>query len=284
MKDESANPGGPVAGATGLPAARRRLPMVEVDPSTPLTGSRRAAHVCSTRSRAADSSSPTTSCGTPAIPRPSSARDARWVTSPGRRALLPAFSRRHLCHLLPGPATRRAPATATSWAGTCRGTQHSASLDALLVGRQIGHVPPRVLPTGRRPRLRNLLDDPPRRRGDGLQLRPHGPHRLRTPGAVGGLAARLATAVLHHAHRRRRARLAASVAVAGRTPHRPVVALEAGRSDDLAVGGDGRQDDAAPAPTATPGREDHIGGSAISPDPWPMSVGARRPRICRGVS
>jgi hypothetical protein len=35
-------------------------------------------------------------------------------------------------------------------------------------------------------------DLPARRRGDGLQLRAHGPHRLRTPGVVGGLTSRLA--------------------------------------------------------------------------------------------
>ena len=35
----------------------------------------------------------------------------------------------------------------------------------------------------------------PRRRGHGLQLRAHGPHRVRTPGDLGGLAPRLATAL-----------------------------------------------------------------------------------------
>ena len=74
-----------------------------------------------------------------------------------------------------------------------------ASLDALPRRAPHRHDAPRVLRTGRGPRLRNLLDDPPRRRGNGLQLRAHGPHRARTPGAVGGLAPRLATTVLHHA-------------------------------------------------------------------------------------
>jgi Bacterial protein of unknown function (DUF899) len=73
---------------------------------------------------------------------------------------------------------------------------------------------PRVLPTGRRPRLRNLLDDHPRRRGNGLQLRTHGPHRVRTPGNVGGLAPRLATAVASRPEQQSDER----------TPHRPVVA------------------------------------------------------------
>ena len=88
--------------------------------------------------------------------------------------------------------TTRASATATSWAGTCPGTRRRTRSDTLLAGRQIGLMLPRVLPAGRRPRLRDLLDDPARRRGDGLQLRADGPHRLRTPGAVGGLARWLA--------------------------------------------------------------------------------------------
>jgi hypothetical protein len=60
-----------------------------------------------------------------------------------------------------------------------------ASLGTLLAGRQTGlfhlvcYLRARVLPAGRRPRLRDLLDDPPRRRGDGPQLRAHGPHRVR---------------------------------------------------------------------------------------------------------
>src|SRR5438270_79536 len=68
-------------------------------------------------------------------------------------------------------------------------------------------VPPRVLSTARPPRLRNLLDEAPGRGGDGLQLRADGPHRVRTPGVVGGLAPRLAATVLQHAQRCRSARL-----------------------------------------------------------------------------
>ena len=72
-------------------------------------------------------------------------------------------------------------------------------------------VPPGVLPAGRRPRLRDLLDDPARRRGHGLQLRTHGPHRVRASGAMGELALRLAARARRpHADQR--------------TPHRPVAA------------------------------------------------------------
>jgi hypothetical protein len=74
-----------------------------------------------------------------------------------------------------------------------------ASRDALLVGRQIGLFHLVCYLRDRDRVFRNLLDETPRRRGDGLQLRAHGPHRVRTPGAVGGLAPRLAATVLQHA-------------------------------------------------------------------------------------
>ena len=64
-----------------IAAARRRLPMVEVDPNLALTGPRRGGPPCSTRSRAVDSSSRTTSCGIPATRRPSSAKAAPGVTT-----------------------------------------------------------------------------------------------------------------------------------------------------------------------------------------------------------
>ena len=87
---------GDLRGRTGRAAgrARRRTPARRRDrrgPAAPAHGrgrrhartdrARRAAPPCWKRSRVADSSSPTTSCGTPAIPRPSSARAARGVTT-----------------------------------------------------------------------------------------------------------------------------------------------------------------------------------------------------------
>ena len=83
-------------------------------------------------------------------------------------------------------------------------------------------VPPRLLPAGRGPRVRDLLDDPAGRGSAGLQLRADGPHRVRPAGGVGGLAPRLAPAVHDHPDRRRCARLAAGVGVAGRAPAGPV--------------------------------------------------------------
>ena len=98
------------------------------------------------------------------------------------------------------------------------------SLDELLVGRQIGMM-----------HLVCYVRDGDRvfetywttRRGVEVMDYSYaldGPHGVRTPGVVGGLAARLATTMLHHADQRRLARLATGVSVAGRTPHRPVVA------------------------------------------------------------
>ncbi len=62
------------------------------------------------------------------------------------------------------------------------------SLDTLLTERQVGmfHLTC-YLRDGDRV-FENLLDQRPRRRGDGLQLRADGPHRVWTPRDLGGLA------------------------------------------------------------------------------------------------
>ena len=255
MKDESTNLGGPASGATSAPslpaavdratfqaeldrlrvrekahtregdaiaAARRRLPMVEVDASLALIGP----HGPLTLLEAFEGRRQLIAyyfMWYPGRPAAEQCEGCTWVTTQVARAVLPAFSRHHLRGLLPGSLRRERPLP------RLHGLGHAVVLSTGLPRRAPRRapnrlVPPRVLRTGRRPRLRNLLDDPPRRRGHGLQLRAHGPHRVRTPGAVGGLAPRLATTVLQHADRRRPARLATSVSVAGRTPHRPVVA------------------------------------------------------------
>ena len=167
---------------------------------------------CSTRSKGAGSSSPTTSCGTPATPRPSSARAAPG--SPAGRAncptCIPATSRTRCSARA---RTTKASATATSWAGTCRGTRPQASLDTLLAGARsaccTSSATSATATGSSRP-----VDHRPRRRGHGQQLRAHGPHRLRTPGGVGGLARRLAS----------RSGGGDSQRSDQRTPHRPVVA------------------------------------------------------------
>src|SRR6266540_3004074 len=87
--------------------------------------------------RVAGCSSPTTSCGTPATLRRSSARGAPGLHR--RSASCPIF----ILATSPTPRfakarTKRAPGTATSWAGRCLGTRAQDSLDTLLVGRRVG--------------------------------------------------------------------------------------------------------------------------------------------------
>ena len=89
--------------------------------------------------------------------------------------------------------TPRAPATGTSWAGTCRGTRRPSSADALIAGRRVRRCG--LLSARRRPRLRDLLDDRPRLRGRWRQLPRARPDRLRPPGDLGGLTRGLAAAV-----------------------------------------------------------------------------------------
>ena len=220
-----------------IAAARRRLPMVEVDAGLTLPGPA-GRSPCSTRSKGADSSSPTTSCGTTVSPRPSSAKGAPGspARSPSCPTCTPATSPTRSSAR--GPTTRAA-ATASSWTGTCPGTRRRTLSSA--AGRAPERpVPPRVLPARRRPCLRDLLDHAPRRRSDRQQLRAHGPHGVRTPGAVGGLAPGLAPAVLHHAHRRRRSRVAARARWPAGRPIAQWPRLQAGRPDDLGTGHDGR--------------------------------------------
>ena len=69
-----------------------------------------------------------------------------------------------------------------------------SSLDALLTGRR-RYDAHRLLPATRIQCLRDLLDDEARRRGDGQQLPVARLDRLRAAGDVGGLAGRLATTV-----------------------------------------------------------------------------------------
>ncbi len=271
MTDESAHPGGPAAGAAsapGLPAtvdratfqaeldrlrvrekahtregdaiaaARRRLPMVEVDASLTLTGPRGPLTLLDAFEgrRQLIAYYFMWWAGHPAAEQ---CEGCTWVTTQVARAVLPAFPRHHLRGLLPGSLRRERPLP------RLHGLGHAVVLGPGLPRRAPGRapdrpVPPGVLPAGRRPGLRDLLDQAPRRRGDGLQLRAHGPHRVRTPGVVGGLAPRLAAACT-------------ITRTDGGPPDWPPVSawpggrpiaqwprLEAGHSDDLAAAHDGR--------------------------------------------
>ena len=202
-----------------IAAARRRLPMVEVDASLTLTGP----HGPVTLLDAFEGRRQLIAYyfmwwdGHPAAEQ---CEGCTLYTTQVARAVLPAFPRHHLRGLLPGTLRREHPLP------RLHGLGHALVLRAGLPRHAPGRapdrpVPPGVLPAGRRPRLRDLLDQTPRRRGHGLQLRAHGPDRVRAPGAVGGLTPRLAAGVHQHADRRRPARLAARARVAGRTPHQP---------------------------------------------------------------
>jgi hypothetical protein len=112
----------------------------------------------------------------------------------GTGTLTLAFPRRHLRNLLPRPL---------------RGKRTLSRLhgleDALVLGREIArhtvvgpparHDAPRLLPAAGIGCLRDLLDDEARRRGNGQQLPPARSDSLRTAGALGKLAGRLAAAL-----------------------------------------------------------------------------------------
>ena len=265
MTDESAHPGGPAAGASsapGLPAtagraafqaeldalrvrekahtregdaiaaARRRLPMVEMDPSIPLTGP----HGPVTLLEAFEGRRQLIAyyfmwwAGHPAAEQ---CEGCTWVTAQvgelcylhSRDITYAVFcqGRNVACDQPPALPYDESARYRDFMGWDMPWYSAHASLDALLAGRQAA-CSTSCATCGTATAFRNLLDEPARRRGDGLQLRAHGPHRVRTPGAMGGLAPRLAATVHQHAHRRRPARLATSASMAGRTSHRPVAA------------------------------------------------------------
>ena len=201
-----------------IAAARRRLPVVEVDahlmvigPHGPITvldafeGRRQliAYYFMWRHPGRHAQSSVKVAHGSP--PRSQSCPTCIFATSPSRS------SARVL--------TMKAFATANSWGGTCRGTQHSPPSTRSSSGAPPLDVPCLLHPGGR-PRVRNLLDEWPRRGGDGLQLCAHGPHKVRAPRAVGELTLRVAATVHLHADEQRRADMATRVA--RRTPDRSV--------------------------------------------------------------
>ena len=230
MKEESANADRPTAGATSAPslpaavdraafqaeldrlrvrekahtregdaiaAARRRLPMTEVDASLALIGPNGPL----TLLEAFEGRRQLIAyyfMWNPGHPAAEQCEGCTFYTTQVSGAVLPAFPRHYLRGLLQGPYDESI--RYRDFMGWDMPWYSAQRLPRRAPGRAPDRlVSPGVLPTGRRPRLRDLLDDPPRRRGHGLQLRAHGPHRLRTPGAVGGLAPRLAATVLQHA-------------------------------------------------------------------------------------
>ncbi|MBV9770798.1 MAG: DUF899 family protein [Bryobacterales bacterium] len=100
-----------------IAAARRRLPMVEMDPSIALIGPNGPVTL-PRRSRVVDNWSLTTSCGTPAILRRSSARGAPGLPRKSASCPISILVMPHLRCSARVP-TRRAPGTVISWAGRC---------------------------------------------------------------------------------------------------------------------------------------------------------------------
>ena len=176
-----------------IAAARRRLPMVEVDANLELIGPDGPVTLLD----AFEGRTTAARLLLHVAPRQARARAVRRLHMghhAGAGAVLPAFPRHHLRRLLPGPLRRERPLP------RLHGLGHAVVLGTPLARRASrrphrGHDAHRLLPTRRRPRLRDVLDDAARRRGNGLQPRADGSHGVRTPGAVGGLPAGLAAGV-----------------------------------------------------------------------------------------
>ncbi len=206
-----------------IAAARRRLPMVEVDSSTPLVGP----HGPVTLLDAFEGRRQLIAyyfmwhTGHSA---PEQCEGCTWCTT--HVAELAYLHSRDITYavFMPGPVRREQSLP------RLHGLGHAVVLSAGVTGHIARRAPGRrdahrVLPAGRRPRLRDLLDELPRCRGDGLQLRPHGPHGVWPPGGVGRLTGRLADTPDRQQTRTMRSN------------GRPIAQwsrLEAGRSDDLA--------------------------------------------------
>ncbi len=202
-----------------LAAARRRLPMVEVDaslalngPHGPVTPPRRVRRASTARRLFLH-----VAHGSPAAEQCEVAHGSppRWRSCP---TFTPATS--------PTPSsvrirTTRAAVTATSWGA------RPVVLRPGIARRDPGRTPSRhdahrVLRPARATHRRSLRDDHSWRGGHGLQLRAHGPHRVRTTGDMGRTVPRLPATMHLHAHCRWRSHVGSDVA--GRTPDRPVVA------------------------------------------------------------
>ena len=89
-----------------------------------------------------------------------------------------------------------------------------------------------------------VLDQAPWCRGAGLQLRAHGPHRVRQAGGLGGLAGGLAPARAHDPDTGRGSGVAAPVGVARRSSH---LAMATARSRVLGRSGSGGRGCSAPS-------------------------------------
>ena len=120
-----------------IAAARRRLPMVEVDGATPLIGERGAVTLLDAFEgrRMLIAYYFMWHTGHPA---PEQCEGCSLVYIAGPRAVLYSFSRRHLRHVLPGPVRRGRALSRIYGLGDALVLGSTDSLDTLLVGRRVG--------------------------------------------------------------------------------------------------------------------------------------------------
>ena len=176
-----------------IAAARRRLPMVEVDGATPLIGDRGAVTLLdafeSRRMLIADYFMWHTG-----HPAPEQCEGCTWVTSQVRE--LSYIHSRDITYATfsQGPYEESARyRDFMGWEMPWYSAQDS--LDTLLIGRRVGMMHIVCYLRQGLQRLRDVLDDKARRRSDGQQLSVDRFDRLRAAGDVGGLAGRLAATV-----------------------------------------------------------------------------------------
>ena len=211
------------SGATGLPAARRRLPMVEVDPSTPLTGPRGPV----TLLEAFEGRRQLIAYYFMWNPEHPAAEQCEGCTFYNGRS---ASSLRCILGTSRMPPSGQGPQEEsvryrelTGWDMPWYSAH--ASLGALLAGRQTGcsascatygTAAASSKPTGR----------PAAAPRQWTTATPSWTPPSTDARSRGKTHPRLATTVLQHAHRRRPARLAASLCSGRAGAHRPVVAMK----------------------------------------------------------
>ena len=220
MTNESANPGRPAVvdravfqaeldelrirekahtrEGDAIAAARRRLPMVEVDASLTLTGPHGPVTLLDAFEGRRQLIAYYFMWNVPGRPAAEQCEGCTWVTTQ-----VTELSYLHSRDITYAVLCQGGYDESIRYCDFM-GWGHAVVLSPGLPRRAVRRPPDRLVPAGllparRQPRLRDLLDEQPRRRSHGLQLRAHGPHRVRTPGAVGGLAPRLAATVLLHA-------------------------------------------------------------------------------------
>ena len=170
-----------------IAAARRRLPMVEVDGATPLIGERGAVTLLDVFEgrRMLIAYYFMWHTGHPA---PEQCEGCTWVTSQVRE--LSYIHARDVTYATFCQGPYEESARYRDFMGWEMPWYSAAGLARNSLGRTPGgHDAHRLLPATRIQCLRDLLDEDARRRGDGQQLPAARPDRLRAAGDVGGLAA-----------------------------------------------------------------------------------------------